>query len=111
VPYAQQTDIGQMTFYVRSPLEAAGLGNRVRMLVRQADPGLPVTDMKTMRAQIHESLFVERIVAVLSAAFGFLATLPRRHRPLRRDELCRLAAHARDRHPGGPRARRGAPSS
>jgi len=47
----------------------------VRMLVRQADPGLPVTDMKTMRAQIHESLFVERIVAVLSAAFGLLATL------------------------------------
>jgi len=43
--------------------------------VRQADPGLPVTDMKTMRAQIHESLFVERIVAVLSAAFGLLATL------------------------------------
>jgi ABC-type antimicrobial peptide transport system permease subunit len=31
--------------------------------------------MKTMRAQIHESLFVERIVAVLSAAFGLLATL------------------------------------
>jgi predicted permease len=75
VPYAQQTDIGQMTFYVRSPLETGGLGNRVRMLVRQADPGLPVTDMKTMRAQIHESLFVERIVAVLSAAFGLLATL------------------------------------
>jgi ABC-type antimicrobial peptide transport system permease subunit len=47
----------------------------MRMLVRQADPGLPVTDMKTMRAQIHESLFVERIVAVLSAAFGLLATL------------------------------------
>jgi predicted permease len=75
VPYTQETDIGQMTFYVRSPLDAAGLGNRMRMLVRQADPGLPVTDMKTMRAQIHESLFVERIVAVLSAAFGLLATL------------------------------------
>jgi predicted permease len=75
VPYTQQTEIGQMTFYVRSPLEAAGLGNRVRMLVRQVDPGLPVTDMKTMRAQIHESLFVERMVAVLSAAFGLLATL------------------------------------
>jgi len=75
MPYTQQTDIGSMTFYVRSPLDAAGLGNRVRMLVRQADPGLPVTDMKTMRAQIHESLFVERIVAVLSGAFGLLATL------------------------------------
>jgi predicted permease len=75
VPYTQQTDIGQMTFYARSPLEAAGLGSRVRILVRQADPGLPVTDMKTMSAQIHESLFVERIIAVLSAAFGLLATL------------------------------------
>ncbi|HEU0105138.1 MAG TPA: ABC transporter permease, partial [Vicinamibacteria bacterium] len=52
VPYTQKTDIGQMTFYVRSPLEAGGLASRVRMLVRQADPGLPVTEMKTMRAQI-----------------------------------------------------------
>jgi ABC-type antimicrobial peptide transport system permease subunit len=31
--------------------------------------------MKTMTAQIGESLFVERMVAVLSAAFGLLATV------------------------------------
>ena len=64
-----------MTFYVRSSLEGAALEGRVRSLVRQADPGLPVTNMKTMSAQIRESLFVERMVATLSAAFGFLATL------------------------------------
>jgi ABC-type antimicrobial peptide transport system permease subunit len=39
------------------------------------DPTLPVTSLKTMSAQIGESLFVERLVAVLSAAFGLLATL------------------------------------
>ena len=39
------------------------------------DPALPVNDLKTMRAQIRESLFVERMVAALSAAFGVLATL------------------------------------
>jgi predicted permease len=75
VPYTQETDVGGMTFYVRSALDPAGLGNRMRKLVQQADPGLPVTDMKTMRAQIGESLFVDRMVAGLSAAFGFLATL------------------------------------
>ena len=77
VPYAQQTDIGQMTFYVRSPSEAAGLG-QPHAHAREAGRSrrCPSRNMKTMRAQIHESLFVERIVAVLSPrAFGLLATL------------------------------------
>jgi ABC-type antimicrobial peptide transport system permease subunit len=34
-----------------------------------------VSELKTMRAQVRESLFVERMVAALSAAFGVLATL------------------------------------
>jgi predicted permease len=75
VPYTQAEAIGQMTCYVRSSLDPVSLGGRIRALVRQADAGLPVTDMKTMRATIRESLFVDRMVASLSAAFGFLATL------------------------------------
>jgi predicted permease len=75
LPYMQNESVGQVTFYVRSRLDPAALGAQVRALVRQADAGLPVTDMKTMQAQIRESLFVERMVASLSAAFGFLATL------------------------------------
>jgi ABC-type antimicrobial peptide transport system permease subunit len=47
----------------------------VRRIVASLDANLPVTDMKTLPAQIAESLFVERLVAALSAAFGFLATL------------------------------------
>jgi ABC-type antimicrobial peptide transport system permease subunit len=64
-----------MTFYVRSALDPSRLGPRLREIVRQADPALPVSGLKTMSAQIGESLFVERMVAALSAAFGLLATL------------------------------------
>ena len=74
-PYTQDRDVGGMTFYVRSALAPEGLGGRLRGIVRRVDPALPVTDLKTMRAQIHESLFGERMVAALSAAFGLLATL------------------------------------
>ena len=48
---------------------------RLRAAVARVDPTLPVTDLKTMKTQIGESLFVERMVAALSAAFGLLATL------------------------------------
>jgi ABC-type antimicrobial peptide transport system permease subunit len=47
----------------------------VRQAVRRLDANLPIVDMKTMEAQVGESLFVERMVATLSVAFGSLATL------------------------------------
>src|SRR6185369_8664133 len=47
----------------------------IRNAVAQADPGVPVTDLKTMSRQVDESLFADRLVAGLSAAFGLLATL------------------------------------
>ncbi len=73
-PYAQVTDLGDMTYYVRTAGDGEALPARIRAIVRGADAGLPVTDLKTMRAQIGESLFVERMIAALSAAFGMLAT-------------------------------------
>jgi predicted permease len=75
LPYAQETDVGDMTFYVRTQAEPAALGTRLRRIVASVDANLPVTGLKTLLAQIAESLFVERLVAGLSAAFGLLATL------------------------------------
>jgi len=75
VPYQQNSNIGGMTFYARSTVDPDALGPRVRQIVQRVDATLPVTNLKTMRAQIGESLFVERLVAALSAAFGLLATL------------------------------------
>ncbi len=73
VPYPQDERVGGMTFYVRSALDPATLGDRMRKVVAGIDSTLPVTDLKTMQAQIRESLFVDRLVATLSAAFGFVA--------------------------------------
>jgi predicted permease len=75
LPYTQKAFIGGMTYYVRASSDPDALAGRVNAVVRNVDPTLPVTNLKTMQAQIRESLFVERMVAALSAGFGILATL------------------------------------
>jgi predicted permease len=75
MPYTQETDLGEMTFYVRTAGAVDPLAARVRKIVGSVDASLPVTNLKTMEAQIRQSLLVERLVASLSAAFGLLATL------------------------------------
>jgi predicted permease len=75
VPHRQTPDLGEVTFYARTALAPEALGPRMREAVRRVDATLPLTGLKTMRAQIGESLFVERLVAALSACFGLLATL------------------------------------
>ena len=74
-PLAQQAKVGGLTYYVRAAGDPDPLFARVHAVMRRVDPALPVTELKTMRAQIRESLFVDRMVAALSAAFGVLATL------------------------------------
>ena len=73
VPYTQDERVGAMTFYVRSAVDPGALADRLRKVVARIDTTLPVTELKTMRAQIGESLFVDRMVAGLSAAFGVIA--------------------------------------
>jgi predicted permease len=75
VPYAQNPDVGEMTFYARSAMDSQAIAPRLRAIVQKVDATLPVTNLKTMSAQIGESLFVDRLVAALSAAFGLVATL------------------------------------
>jgi predicted permease len=75
LPYTQTDDVGRMTFYARSNVDAEALGGQIRKVLQRVDPGLPVRDLVTMRAQISDSLFTERMVASLSAAFGLLATV------------------------------------
>ena len=75
LPYAQEEELDAMTFYVRVRPEAAGIATSVRQVVQRLDPNLPIFDMKTMEAQVDESLFLERLVASLSMLFGALATV------------------------------------
>ncbi len=74
-PAAEREDLDQMTFYVRGRGESGALVRSVRDAVKRADPDMPVFDLKSMKTQVDESLFLDRMVAALSACFGLLATL------------------------------------
>jgi ABC-type antimicrobial peptide transport system permease subunit len=47
----------------------------VKQQAKRLDPAMPVYELKTLGKQLDETLLTERLIALLSAGFGFLATL------------------------------------
>jgi predicted permease len=75
-PLQQGTEVTGMSVYVRGePGREADLIERLRDTVRQRDAGLPIYGVATMARTIDDAVLTERMLAVLSAAFGALATL------------------------------------
>jgi ABC-type antimicrobial peptide transport system permease subunit len=66
---------GGVAFYVRTQRGSELTYNMVRNEVRQLDAAMPVYELKTLEGQLDETLLTDRLVAALSAGFGFLATL------------------------------------
>jgi predicted permease len=62
-------------FYVRTQTPSVTASAVVRNEVKQLDPAMPVYEMKTVEGQLDETLLTDRLVAMLSAGFGFVATL------------------------------------
>ena len=62
-------------FYLRTLSPSTSAFTMVRNELRQLDSGLPVYAMKTVEGQLDETLLTDRLVAMLSAGFGVLATL------------------------------------
>jgi ABC-type antimicrobial peptide transport system permease subunit len=73
--YMQYPDLSRLTFYMRTAQAPESLGPAVREAVKRVDPQLPVDDVKTLSAQLDESLTTERITMLLSVSFATLATL------------------------------------
>ncbi|HEY3381304.1 MAG TPA: ABC transporter permease [Vicinamibacterales bacterium] len=65
----------RLTFYIRSTRSESELASAVRRIVRELDPNLPVFDLKPLGAYIDAVTTTERLIAVLAAAFGLLATV------------------------------------
>jgi predicted permease len=63
------------TFYVRTTEASAGAFNLIRGEVKRLDTAMPVYDVKTLQGQLDETLLTDRLIALLSAGFGLLATL------------------------------------
>jgi predicted permease len=75
VPYLGGRYLGEMTVYLRTTTDPNQLMSAVRSKVRDMDSNLPIYAMRTTEVQINNSLSTERMIASLSAVFGFLATL------------------------------------
>ncbi len=64
-----------VAFYVRTAADPASMLATLRRKVLDGDATMPVYEMKTLAEQLDETLGTERLTAMLSTAFGFLATL------------------------------------
>jgi len=63
-----------VAFYVRTAAGSRSAYNSLRSEVKKLDASMPVYELKTLEAQLDETLLTERLIALLSAGFGFLAT-------------------------------------
>ena len=63
------------TFYVCAKRDSQALFAGMRREVKRLDAALPVYNMKTVGTQLDQTLLTERLIALLSAGFGLLATL------------------------------------
>jgi predicted permease len=62
-------------FYVRVQTGSASAYGLVRDAVKGLDASMPVYAMKTLEGQLDETLLTDRLIALLSAGFGLLATV------------------------------------
>jgi predicted permease len=74
-PYRQDEDIGFITFYARTGVDPAQVLRAIPEVMKGLDPDLPVEELKTLDQQARESVFLDRMISTLSAAFALLATL------------------------------------
>ena len=75
VPRQQNAFLESMTFYVRAAVPPETLLTLVPRVVASIDPDLPVDKPTTMRQVVDDNVFLERMVATLSASFALLATV------------------------------------
>jgi predicted permease len=73
LPYVQQTDVGGMTYEIRSRMKPEAIVPALRKVVQQVDPGLPLVNVRTQDEQIAADLIQERVFVTLTSGFGVLA--------------------------------------
>ncbi len=64
-----------VTFAIRSGVDARYLAPAIRKIAAGIDPAVPVTEIKSQTALIDNLLLFERLLSLLSSAFGALALL------------------------------------
>jgi len=75
MPYEQWDKPERLVFYVRAGGDEGRLSADIRRVVREVDPNIPVMTIQPLEMKIRDSLYTEQLIALLSEAFGGLATL------------------------------------
>jgi predicted permease len=73
LPYAQEDNLGSVTFYARTDQDINAIAPSLRREVERRDNNLPIYGLKTLRQQADESVFADRFMTFLSICFGLLA--------------------------------------
>jgi predicted permease len=74
-PYRQDDELGSASFYVRTAGDPAQSASAVTAVVKRLDPNLPLEDLKTLKQQVRDNTFLDRMMTTLSSLFAGLATL------------------------------------
>jgi predicted permease len=73
--YPQSAEDNSVTFQVKTAVVPGSLTGSIRSIVRSLDSELPITNIRTQKEQINDTLREERLFATLTSAFGVLAVL------------------------------------
>lgn len=71
----QERYLSGETFYVRTAFDPAHMTGAIGNAVSRLDPRVAPSEMRTLDAQLDRILLIERLIAMMSAGFGALATL------------------------------------
>ncbi len=74
-PYRQDPELGSASFYVRTSGDPAQSASAVTAVVKRLDPNLPLEDLKTLKQQVKDNTFLDRMMTTLASLFAGLATL------------------------------------
>ena len=66
---------GPFVLYIRTFRNPAAIINSVREMIRKLGPAVPVMEVATLEQEVQNSLWQERLVALLSAFFSLIALL------------------------------------
>jgi len=75
IPYAQEKNIGALTYYVRTSQSPETLASTVRGVVNELDSSLPIDGVRSFEGQINRQLASDWLIASLAEIFGALAAL------------------------------------
>ena len=73
LPFVQQTQVGGVTYAIRTRMKPEAIIPGLRRAVQQQDTDLPLVNVRTQDQQIEADLQQERIFVTLTSGFGLLA--------------------------------------